>query len=172
MVLQLALVARPFMAAIRERLREVLILSFAIWFLVVTSHPAMAGASVPALPGTPIETEYVMNAMRDFGALPASEEREPTRTLVVPATAYTSDPWETDNTPFVTASGTTVRHGVLAANFLPIGTRVRIPEVYGDEIFIVEDRMNRRYHKRIDIWMEEKQEARTFGIQDVMIEVF
>ena len=44
--------------------------------------------------------------------------------------------------------------------------------MYGDEIFIVEDRMNARYRKRIDIWMEEKGDARAFGIQEVIIEVF
>jgi len=77
-----------------------------------------------------------------------------------------------DDTPFTTASGTPTRHGVVASNYFPIGTRIKIPDMYGDQIFIVEDRMNARYNKRMDIWMEEYNEARVFGYQDITIEVF
>lgn len=90
----------------------------------------------------------------------------------VPVTAYSSTPDQTDSTPFITASGTHVRDGVFAANFLPIGTRVKIPEVYGDKIFIVEDRMNARYRVHGDIWMETRQEAKTWGIKYVTLEVY
>ncbi|MBT3230720.1 3D domain-containing protein [Candidatus Uhrbacteria bacterium] len=104
--------------------------------------------------------------------MPASDLRGPAYTITVPATAYNSLPWQTDDTPFITASGTTTRHGVLAANFLPIGTRVKIPEIYGDDIFIVEDRMNSRYWERVDIWMEEYDDAIEFGYQNINIEVY
>lgn len=90
----------------------------------------------------------------------------------VPVTAYSSTPDQTDSTPFITASGTHVRDGVLAANFLPIGTRVKIPEIYGDKIFIVEDRMNARYHVRADIWMETREAAKKWGIKYVTLEVY
>lgn len=90
----------------------------------------------------------------------------------VPVTAYSSTPDQTDSTPFITASGTRVRDGVLAANFLPIGTRVKIPEIYGDKVFIVEDRMNARYFKRADIWMETRAEAKKWGVKYVTLEVF
>ncbi len=90
----------------------------------------------------------------------------------VPVTAYSSTPDQTDDTPFITASGTHVRDGVLAANFLPIGTRVKIPEIYGDKIFIVEDRMNARYRYRADIWMETREEAKRWGIKYVTLEVY
>ncbi|MBU4314954.1 3D domain-containing protein [Patescibacteria group bacterium] len=98
--------------------------------------------------------------------------REPAYTITVPATAYNSLAGQTDDTPFITASGTTTRHGVLAANFLPIGTRVKIPEIYGDDIFIVEDRMNARYNKRVDIWMENYDDAIQFGYKNIQIEVY
>lgn len=90
----------------------------------------------------------------------------------VPVTAYSSTPDQTDSTPFITASGTHVRDGVLAANFLPIGTRVKIPEIYGDKIFIVEDRMNARYRVRADIWMETREVATKWGIKYVTLEVY
>jgi len=92
-------------------------------------------------------------------------------TYVVPATAYSSTPDQTDSTPFITASGTHVRDGVAAANFLPIGTVFRIPDLYGDKIFIVEDRMNKRYTYRVDIWFPTRQAAKNFGLKTIKIEI-
>ncbi|OGL67072.1 hypothetical protein A2856_00875 [Candidatus Uhrbacteria bacterium RIFCSPHIGHO2_01_FULL_63_20] len=90
----------------------------------------------------------------------------------VPITAYNSDPWQTDDTPFITASGTHVRDGIVAANFLPIGTKVRIPALFGDKEFVVEDRMNARYAQAMDIWMEDRQAARQFGRKHALVEVY
>lgn len=89
----------------------------------------------------------------------------------VMATAYSSTPDQTDDTPFITASGTTVRDGIIATNFLPFGTLIRIPHLFGDKIFVVEDRMNRRYATRVDIWFPERELAKIFGIRKVVIEV-
>ena len=86
-------------------------------------------------------------------------------------TAYTSSPHETDSTPFITASGNHVRTGTIAANWLPFGTAVRIPELFGDQIFIVEDRMNSRYPHRLDIWFTDRGEALKFGMRTATIEV-
>ncbi len=89
------------------------------------------------------------------------------------ATAYTSHPSETDDTPFITASGTITRDGIAAANFLPIGTKFIMPDQFGDKIFIVEDRMNPRYNGQqiVDIWFSEKSDAKIFGKRAVKIEV-
>ncbi len=86
-----------------------------------------------------------------------------TKKIRVALTAYSSHPDETDDTPFLTASGTETRDGVIAANFLPFGTMIRIPELFGDKVFIVEDRMHRKFSKRVDIWMPSKKEALMFG---------
>ena len=80
-------------------------------------------------------------------------------------TAYSSTPEETDNTPFVTAAGTKVRPGIIAANFLPFGTRIMIPELFGDQIFTVEDRMAKKHGGKIDIWLPSKSQAINFGIK-------
>lgn len=79
-------------------------------------------------------------------------------------TAYSSSHDETDDTPFITASGGQVRDGVIAANFLPFGTKVMVPSLFGDKVFIVEDRMHSRKTNNIDIWMQSKKEALEFGI--------
>lgn len=121
---------------------------------------------------TALEIAAIQNATLPFGSLPASDMRSPSYTMKVVATAYNSLPNQTDDTPFITASGTHVRPGVIAANFLPMGTLVKIPDYYGDQIFVVEDRMNQRYDKRIDIWMDGIHDARIWGVRTVAIEVY
>lgn len=80
-------------------------------------------------------------------------------------TAYTSALEETDSSPFITASGTFVRDGIIAANFLKIGTQVKIPALYGDKIFVVEDRMAKKNSHKVDIWMSSKAQALQFGVK-------
>lgn len=89
----------------------------------------------------------------------------------VTMTAYSSTPDQTDDSPFIMANGKRVYDGAVAANFLPFGTKVRFPELYGDKVFTVEDRMHRRFDNRMDIWMETRGEAITFGIRKVTVEI-
>lgn len=93
------------------------------------------------------------------------------RKYVVSASAYSSTVDQTDNTPFITASGTHVRDGVIATNFLPFGTIVKIPSLYGNKIFIVEDRMNKRFWYNVDIWLPNRETAIQFGRRTIEIEI-
>lgn len=86
-------------------------------------------------------------------------------------TAYSSSPDETDDTPFVTASGKRVYDGVIATNLFPFGTKARIPSLFGDKIFIIEDRMHHRFNDRVDIWMPSKSQALEFGKKTAEIEI-
>ena len=63
---------------------------------------------------------------------------------------------------------------MIAANWLPFGAKLKIPSLYGDKIFVVEDRMNPRYgYGRMDIWMDAPiKEVRRFGVRRVEVEVF
>ncbi len=136
-----------------------------------------SAARAMALPGksdqmAALEVAAMQNATRPFGILPTPGLRAPSYTMKVIATAYNSLPNQTDDTPFITASGTHVRMGVIAANFLPMGTKVKIPDYYGDQVFVVEDRMNQRYDKRIDIWMDGIDGARMWRVRTVAIEVY
>ena len=92
--------------------------------------------------------------------------------IKVKITAYSSTVDQCDDDPFVTASGHHVEDGIIAANFLPFNTKVRIPAIYGDKVFVVKDRMNRKYDDRVDIWFNDTQEAINFGIKSTYIEVF
>jgi 3D (Asp-Asp-Asp) domain-containing protein len=79
-------------------------------------------------------------------------------------TAYSSSPDETDNTPFITANGTIVHDGIVASNMLPFGTKIKIPSLFGDKVFTIEDRMSPKYYRTIDIWMPSKDAAVVFGL--------
>ncbi len=86
------------------------------------------------------------------------------KTMYLRLTAYSSSPDETDYNPFFTANGTPVHDGVVASNFLPFGTKIMIPALFGDKIFTVEDRMAKRFAHTIDIWMTSKARALFFGV--------
>lgn len=75
---------------------------------------------------------------------------------------YSSEHHQTDHDPHSTAAGSKTKWGVVAANFLPLWSRIKI-EGFGEKIFVVEDRMNRRYKKTIDIWFPSRVDALKFG---------
>ncbi|MDD5145494.1 MAG: hypothetical protein PHF44_01450 [Candidatus Pacebacteria bacterium] len=103
---------------------------------------------------------------------PINPEPEVIRTISALITAYSSTPEETDESPFYTASGAHVRDGIVANNLLPLGTKIKIPNLYGDKIFVVEDRMNPKVgYFCFDIWFPSHQSAENFGVKTASIEV-
>jgi 3D (Asp-Asp-Asp) domain-containing protein len=90
-------------------------------------------------------------------------------------TAYNSDVSQCDASPCITANGFNVcKHGIedtVAANFLPFGTEIRIPDLFGDRVFVVRDRMNSRYQNRVDVWFKSYENAIDFGVKYATIEV-
>jgi 3D (Asp-Asp-Asp) domain-containing protein len=86
-------------------------------------------------------------------------------------TGYSSTHCQTDSTPFITAAGTSVREGIVATNLLAFGTEIRIPELYGDKIFVVEDRMHARNSQHVDVWFPTYWQAKNFGVTNTYIEV-
>ena len=111
-------------------------------------------------------TDVINSALVSDISIPTKKYREN-----VYITAYSSRAQETDDTPFITASGTRVRDGVVAANWLPIGTKVRIPSLFGDKIFVVEDRMHKRNAEKLDIWFAETSDAYKFGVRRARVEI-
>ncbi|MDW3096436.1 MAG: hypothetical protein R8G33_12245 [Gammaproteobacteria bacterium] len=98
------------------------------------------------------------------------------RMLEVTATAYTSSVGETDSTPTISAWGDRLKPGMrviavsrdLLAMGLTHGTLVSIEGFKND--FIVLDKMNKRWKKKIDIYMgNNKRNALNWGKRKVNI---
>jgi len=99
------------------------------------------------------------------------------RKLRVTATAYTSHAKQTDKTPFLAAWNNRLRPGMkiiavsrdmLTRYGMKNGTRVRIAGLPG--YYRVRDKMNKRYRKRIDIYMGvNKRKALRWGRRNVVI---
>ncbi len=103
---------------------------------------------------------------------PSDPQIKVVRKIRVIVTGYSSSPWETDETPLVTAAGTQVRDGIIASNLLPFGTKVMLPDIYGNKVFVVEDRMNsRKGAYQIDIWFPSRPEALNFGAKLTEMEI-
>ena len=108
--------------------------------------------------------------------LSASDSKKETVTLEVSATAYNSVPEQTDDTPFEAAWGDIldpeVKSIAVSSDLLDMGltknTRVKIEGLPGE--YLVLDKMNKRWEKKIDIYMgTDIQEARNWGIKKVTI---
>lgn len=97
-------------------------------------------------------------------------EIEPEIKLTI-ITAYSSTPDQTDSTPFITASGSYVEDGIVAANFLAFNTKIRFPDLYGEKIFIVKDRMAKKNSHKVDIWFPTREEAERFGVKKTRVEI-
>ena len=151
-----------YMPRIYKRKFEVLVLLVFVW---QWSYPGIAIAAED------IEAVDVINQI--------VEEKLPEPKVVstrrVTITAYSSTVDQCDDTPCITANGFDLcehnQENVVAANFLPFGAKIRIPEYFGDRIFTVQDRMNARYYYRVDVWMKTRQSALNFGIRNLEVEV-
>ncbi len=113
-------------------------------------------------------TKHSINLQKQ---LPINQEL-PYYTTYITATAYTSRISETDNTPFTAAWGDRVFWGMVASNAFPKGTKIQIPDYFGNKIFVVLDKMNPRYHYRLDIWMPQLKQAKKWGVKYIKIKVY
>jgi len=102
------------------------------------------------------------------------EDKKPDKVVKGVLTAYSSTIDQCDSDPFIAASGKHVYDGMIAANFLPFGTKIKIPALFGDKVFTVDDRMNARYgYGRMDIWMDApRAEVNAFGVQRTDVEIY
>lgn len=117
------------------------------------------------------EIPQSVESKREIFEMNNKPEMKIKKTIEITVTAYSSTYDQTDGDPFTTASGTKVRDGVIAANFLPMGTRVRMPEYFGDKIFVVEDRMHPRHWYMADIWMPSREQAKEWGARYLEMEI-
>lgn len=105
------------------------------------------------------------------------EEKCKTNTFQVTATAYNSLAYQTNSNPHITAFGDSLipglRYIAVSRDLLDSGlvhnTQVKLEGF--DSLFTVKDKMNRRWRKRIDIYMGvDVKKARNWGKRKLNIE--
>ncbi|MCD0165202.1 MULTISPECIES: 3D domain-containing protein [unclassified Deinococcus] len=177
---------------------------------VLFSLAGVASAATPALPASTVATNAVRDALSTAPtATPAATQAQSAaqvraeavaradtssassdtvaltpirgKTAIARSTAYNSVPGQTDSTPFITATGTRTRPGVVALSrdllrTFPYGTKVMIEDLSGKytnmlkgRVFIVEDTMAARKTNSVDIWMATRSEALNWGARQIRI---
>jgi 3D (Asp-Asp-Asp) domain-containing protein len=145
------------------------------WALFAGASPAANRTEAPwigeALTLATTELQQAMAILQECFGAPVDLSQ--VRTLPVTLTAYSSTEDQCDDTPHITASNKPVRNGIIAVSHdlmtewgLTFGQRVLIP---GHGLFEVQDRMNRRWQKKVDIWHNDREAARLFGRQKGML---
>jgi 3D (Asp-Asp-Asp) domain-containing protein len=127
-----------------------------LFFIILSSALSPSGATIEPI----TEEKAFLNT------------KTPKKTIILTVTGYSSSYDETDDDPWITAYNTLVRDGIAASNVLPFGTKIKIPSLFGDKIFTIEDKMNPRHQGNLDIWFNSKEEALNFGIHyNVLVEI-
>jgi len=141
------------------------------------------------MPGAPISTDLVSKdqtmdqeaaklttpVASSTAPVASSTPQKVVKTSSRVITAYNSEAAQTDDDPCTTANGFNLckhnQEDSIAANFLPFGTEVKIPDLFGDRVFVVRDRMNSRFGNRVDVWLKDHNEALKFGVKVATIQV-
>jgi len=168
---------------VRRQIAERSVITVIIWaFLATSLMPQIVDAKTFSFAS--IKSIFGKNNVQavEESKFPVIGDAEPRNTVWVTMTAYSSDVAQTDSTPCIPADSTynlcehyeeNGARDTIAANFLPLGTQVRFPDIHGDRIFVVRDRMNARYGwGRGDFWMPIYNEAKNFGVQRVKMEIY
>ena len=94
--------------------------------------------------------------------------------ITVTATAYSSAVNQCDSDPYITATGDSVRVGIVALSrdlhrLWGFDKRV-YAKIDGDWVELVTlDLMHRRWDRKVDIWMETYADARRFGVRELTV---
>lgn len=138
--------------------------------LISQSNPNLVAGTSQRIPVKTYIAPVIIARLGSTESKQASQNISDVKQKVI-VTAYSSTVDQCDDSPFITASGTHVRDGIVAANWLPIGAKIRLPEFSGDKVYIVEDRMAKKNGNKVDIWMESRAAAMQFGVRRLTVEI-
>jgi 3D (Asp-Asp-Asp) domain-containing protein len=97
-----------------------------------------------------------------------STKEIPVLLIKAKVTAYNSDPAQTDNTPHIAAWNNKVYPGMVAVSrdLEKLGLGRGVPVYIDGERYTIDDRMHERKRVQFDIWMENKEDAKRWGVQE------
>ena len=170
---------------LKQAKRVVIVLVFVLFFEFFLFPTPSLASQIAEEPNINQNQELVLTNISDNnqgditvelnGRLPENNDVDIQWSKHFVITAYNSEAGQTDDSPCITANNFNVcENGVedtIAANFLTFGAKVRIPELFGDRVFTVRDRMNKRFTNRVDVWMVERQDAKQFGVKYARIDI-
>jgi len=88
--------------------------------------------------------------------------------ILCTVTAYTASYEECGKTDGITASGTRATEGrTVACDFLEFGTQIMIL----GKTYVVEDRIGSGHPSKLDIFMDDQEDAIKFGNQKLEVEI-
>jgi 3D (Asp-Asp-Asp) domain-containing protein len=128
----------------------------------------------------PSASTFSSDALKEDASLSIQSlfERPIEETFTATITAYSSEPGQTDDTPFISADGNYVYDGLMACpRRYPFGTKVMVNYTNDTQkIFTCGDRMNLRFDQgkgaeRFDIWMANTSDAKSWGLRKLEITV-
>ena len=91
-------------------------------------------------------------AAEDHGRTPLPPQSKVVDNFQATVTYYNSLPGQTSGNPNITADGTWTHFGVVAANCYAFGTKIRIPALFGQQVFEVHDRGGFGCD-HVDVWL-------------------
>jgi len=159
-------------------LERIMVVSLVCTLLALSNIQVVQSDNIPL----PREARPLSVRIDPKSYFPHSDSAEPKKEKWVVVSAYSLDPGQTDDPPCIPANGEDLCklreqkgfHDTIAANFLRMGTQVKIPELYGNKVLVARDRMNTRYNgtNRIDLLLDSREEAIKFGIKYVKLEIY
>jgi len=88
--------------------------------------------------------------------------------ILCSVTAYTASYEECGKTDGITSSGTKATEGrTVACDFLKFGTQI----VILGQTYVVEDRIGEGHSNKLDIFMDDQEEALRFGRRQLEVEI-
>jgi len=151
---------------------------FLIYFVFLFLHPMSFSDKSKDIAWNDKDLAYVIEKVRRENLKKEKVLRIKEYVII---TAYTPSVWETDSTPFITASGKRISESYVAVSRdllpkFPFETKVKIfipdknlpscgKEVIGKTWIVryVEDTMNKRHSKKIDLVFFSRKKAIKFG---------
>ncbi len=85
--------------------------------------------------------------------LPAQIKIQVIRSYTARITEYNSTPGQTSGDPFITANGEHVYFGGVAVNCVKFGTKLRLPKIFGNKVFRINDRGGMPCGN-VDVWLD------------------
>ena len=147
----------------------------AVLLLILVTQNSVANANT-YMTAASKAVDHIVEFHKNTNGTETKVPVEAKKKILVMATAYSATPWQTDDSPCITATGhnlcedtekniIAVSRDLLRTGALRYHQQIMLPDMFGDRIFYIEDTMNARFTNRIDVFHYSTKDAREFGFK-------